>query len=312
MSKKLESLKNFAKTLHDTLVSDRDINIGVGGMTGEGKSVFMTQLIKEYCIISNQKFSFNCMTWEREELLEWIDGEKEGEKQKYGGQIPQFSPIIADELISMFYKRNWYEDEQKESVELFNKCRDRHLLIIGGIPSFWDLDGGMLNRIRFYIYIPYRGVAWVFQQENNPFSVDKWNARENMKIFRKKKVPYYCPNFLCELKYDDLDPQTKQEYYNIRNTKRKNTEGQNKKVKPERKIKAITQRNTLLLELWNTGKYSKKKLGRMIYMNDSQICDVINGVAGAVYDTYTRTDGDKSPSLSPSNTPPAQAPEVPE
>ncbi len=74
-------------------------------------------------------------------------------------------------------------------------CRDRHLLIGGNIPNFWDLDTAFNSRIRFYVYIPNRGVAWVFEQENNPFSNDVWNRSKNEKGFRKYKNPYLLPNF---------------------------------------------------------------------------------------------------------------------
>lgn len=235
------SMVDFAQTCYDILKSDRDVTIGVGGFTGEGKSTFATKLQKQYGEISGTKWSFNNMTWSRKELLGWIDGE--GKERK--GQKPEYSALLPDELISMFYKRNWYEDSQKAAVELFNKCRDRHLFIVGNVPDFWDLDSGFINRIRFYVYIPKRGVAWVFQQENNPFSTDKWNRVENRKTFRKKRHPFKVPNFVCEILFNDWEDEERIEYYNIRNEKRRNTEGQNKQ-KIERYADIKLQRDNLI------------------------------------------------------------------
>jgi len=180
----------------------------------------------------------------------------------------------------MFYRRNWYEDSQKLAVELFNKCRDRHLLIQGGIPNFWDLDGGLLSRIRFYVYIPERGVMWVFEQENNPFASDKWNVQENRKKFRSGKNPYKCPNFLCEIYYEDLDPVEKKKYYKIRNEKRLNTELQNKKKNNVEKYKNIKkQRDEAIRMLYETGNFSQEQIAKRVELGQALVSTITTGNA---------------------------------
>lgn len=243
----IESVEKFAQTIYDLNKSDRDTFTAIGGFTGEGKSVLLILLQKAYSQLAGLPWSFeNNMTWSRDELLKWIDGDKEGK-----GQKSEFSAIDADELISMFFRRNWYEEGQKAGIELLNKCRDRHLFTGGNIPNFWELDSSILTRVRFYAYIPRgRGVAWVFEQEDNPFSKDPWNVKENLKDFRKKHNPYKCANFVCEINFPDLDPNDKKEYYAIRNTKRKNTENQNKKDKFERYGKIKKQRDILIREMF--------------------------------------------------------------
>lgn len=226
----IASLDGFALVIHDLLKSDRDVVIGVGGFTGEGKSTFLTILQKTYARVSNTPWSFSNMTWDRKELLAWIDGKGNTRED----QKPEYTAIAADELISMFYRRNWYEDDQKGAIELFNKCRDRHLFIGGNIPNFWELDNGFTNRIRFYVYIPRRGTAWIFEQENNPFTSDPWNAMDNRKVYRKHKNPYKCKNFICEIEFPDWSPDEKEQYYEIRNKKRLNTENQNQRQKVEK------------------------------------------------------------------------------
>lgn len=220
----IENVESFARIIHDMLRSDRDVNVGVAGFTGEGKSTFSTLLQKKYSEISNTDWSFSNMTWSRTEMMTWIDGEKGSQKDASTGlkkgQVPEYSAILPDELFSMFYRRNWFDEDQIDAISTFNMCRDRHLLVCGNVPNFWELDGGFTSRIRFYVYIPYRGVAWVFEQENNPFAKDQWNQSENLKMFRKNKSPYKCPNFLMEIHYSDWDPEEKEEYYKIRNQKR--------------------------------------------------------------------------------------------
>lgn len=248
MMHRIESLKTIAKNIDKLLISDRDVISVVGGMTGEGKSTFMGKLMIEYEKLHKKKWSFDNITWSREELETWIDGDDKGKKQK-----PEYEAILVDELISLFFKRNWYESPQKGAIELLNKCRDRHLFIGGNIPNFWDLDSSFLSRIRFYFYIPLgRGKAWMFQQEDNPFTNDKWNVNENRKIFRKKKSPYRCPNFVCEIRFDDFTIEEKKKYLQIRNTKRKNTEQQSKRQRIERYGKIKQQRDLIIRELFKS------------------------------------------------------------
>jgi hypothetical protein len=223
MIEEQKNLFKFAKTTYQLLKSDRDVVLGVGGFTGEGKSTFLIQLLKAYNEILGQAWDYSLMTWSRKELLKWIDGKPGSHKDKWGlkeGQLTEYSGVIADELFNMFYRRNWYDNQQIDAIATFNMCRDRHLLVAGNVPNFWDLDAAFTTRVRFYAYIVKRGVAWVFQQENNPFSKDAWNTQENRKLFRKHKNPYKCPNFLFEIRFNDLSQEEKETYKVLRNDKR--------------------------------------------------------------------------------------------
>jgi len=131
-------------------------------------------------------------------------------------------------------------------------CRDRHLLIGGNIPNFWDLDNAFTSRIRFYYYVPTRGVAWIFEQEINPFTNDPWNAQLNKKAFRKNNGrPYSLPNFLCEIQFPDWTPTEKKKYYEIRNKKRVMAVDENKDIKRERYKDIIKQRDNLIFFILN-------------------------------------------------------------
>jgi len=211
------SLKQFAQKIHKILQTDRDALTAVGGQTGEGKSTFLAQLQMQYANISKTYWGFDRLTWSRKELMKWVDGEGESKK----GRLPEYSAILADELFRMFYRRNWFEEGQIDAIGTFNMCRDRHLFLGGNIPNFWELDTGFTNRVKFFIYIPRRGYAWVFQQDDNPFSDDPWNRNENKRLFRKNRNPYKCANFLCEIQFPDWDAETKDKYLDIRNTKRR-------------------------------------------------------------------------------------------
>lgn len=227
MSKKQEiwSIERFAKFNHDLVRSDRQGLTGVSGETGSGKSTFMAKVFHVYGGLNGVGWDFNNMTWSRDELMKWIDGEKDstvntqtGLKQ---GQLPEYSGIMADELLPMFYVGNRFDEQQQKAGATFNMCRDRHLLVMGAIPTFWDLDSILRKRLTFYVYIPKRGVAWVFEKENNPFAKDPWNTQLNEKILRKNSgQPWKSPNYLCTIHFDDWEGDLREEYYSIRNKKR--------------------------------------------------------------------------------------------
>lgn len=267
------SINEFAKTIVDLQLSDREVNLAVAGMTGEGKSTFLIQLFKAHnkILFKDNNFSLkDRITWERSELIKWIDGDTEKEKDPVTnlrpGQLPEYSGIIADEFFRMFYKRTWYEGEQIEAISIFNMARDRHLFIGGAVPLLWDLDSAFLSRIRFYVYIYERGRAWVFQQENNPFIKDPWNIEVNRKIFKKTNSPIDCPNFIGEIWFNDLTELEKTEYLELRNTKRlKAVEKESKLVKNSRYYNTIKQRDKLLI-------YLKEHIDNLTDSNISEIC----------------------------------------
>lgn len=223
MKSKIETLEDFASLCWDMQRSDRGVNIVVSGFTGEGKSTFTIKFAQAWSNISGVPFTFDRLTWSRKELLTWVDGEPGSKKDEAGlrkGQLPEYSLIIPDELFKMMYRRTWYEGDQIDMIATFNACRDRHLLVIGCNPYFWDLDSAFTSQIRFYVYICERGTAWVFEQENNPFSIDPWNTSENRTKFRKDRSPSKLANFVCQIEYPDFMPDERLEYYKIRNSKR--------------------------------------------------------------------------------------------
>ena len=250
-----KTLKNFATMIYDLLKSDRDVVLACGGFTGEGKSTFTTKLQKEYQQVSGTKWDFSHMTWSRKELMLWIDGEKGSKKGKNGlkpQQMPEYSALLPDELFLMFYSRNWFNDDQIESIATFNMCRDRHLFVAGNIPNFWELDTSFRSRIRFYAYIPVRGIAWIFQQEANPFGKDPWNVAENMRIYRKKKDVTKTPNYICTIYFEDWDQSEKKQYYEIRNEKRVEAVDDNKGEKKEKYSIIKNQRNKVIKLLFES------------------------------------------------------------
>lgn len=231
---KTYNINDFASLIAAILKSDRWCLIAFDGEMGEGKSCISSQLAAAIAKYSGTKFSYQGnMTFLRSELKKWIDGDGETKK----GQKSERSAVLADELISMFYKRNWHDANQIDGIELLNKCRDRHLAVLGNIPHFWDLDKGLYPMVTYRVHVSKRGRAYIFEKDANPFVLDKWNQRYNEKVYGKSGSPYNCRGFVGTLVWDDWPPEEKEEYYEVRNKKRVDTEGQRSQNKNYAEIK---------------------------------------------------------------------------
>ena len=235
----IQTMDDFAELIYGIQGTDRWVFIACDGEMGEGKSCFTSKLCSAVANMNDLPFSYeDSITYSRKELKEWVDGEK---------RKPEKSSILADELISLFFKRNWYDREQIDGIELLNKCRDRHLAVIGNIPNFWDLDSAIFAALTFYIHIPRRGVAWVFRKDDNPFTSDKWHKKFNEKRFMKDRTPFRCRGFVCQINFSDWSPKEKERYYAVRNTKRRNTEGQREKKNVVEKYKKIKEQRDIFI-----------------------------------------------------------------
>jgi hypothetical protein len=158
-------------------------------------------------------------------------------------------------------------------------CRDRHLLICGNVPSIWNLEAGFTIRVRYLVHVPARGVAWVFQQENNPFNTDPWNKSYNTKKFRLgKNLPYKLPNFLFEINYNDWQPEDREQYYLIRNKKRIQAEEDIKKDTPEKYTKIKAERDNLIKAMNLVYNIPQKEIAKNTGIKKSQINRICLGI----------------------------------
>jgi hypothetical protein len=199
MPVKLKYFINILKRIQD---SDRDNVVGVSGFTGEGKSTFAVQCTKEG---NKNKFSWdNHLIYTRKETIEKIK------------MISDYSFIDIDEAINVLYRRDFARGQQKELLRLLDMCRDKKLTLFFLIPDIWDLDSKLLRRrMRFWVYIDIRGIAYVFRPDTNPFIIDPWHRSDNEKLLKnwmKGIHPERSPNFLEEIHFEDLTPEDKIKY----------------------------------------------------------------------------------------------------
>jgi len=245
-------LDEFAKIVNKHLKSDRDVFVCITGFTGEGKSTFAIELAQAHAKIRKKTYSLNKqMTWDREELLQMIDGEN---------KLKQYDEVIHDELFLAGYNRKWQDAEQIEFIQTLNTYRDRHLLFIGCIPVFKQLDPAVRTRVRFWVHIFKRGIAVIRLQEPNSCTDDVWNLRDEATLERTKQLLKYSRNSPMVCYYDDLDDDTKKEYLELRNTKRIEAIHKTKEKSIGGNSKAYSAFNKLAMHIKKKYKYSNRQL----------------------------------------------------
>ena len=266
-----ETVDSFAKFLSTVIKSDRDAMIVVSGFTGEGKSTFTIQLGLALAKCLKSKFTFkDNMTYVRDEMVEMIDGEN---------QLPEYSVLLVDEAVSLFNRRNWMKKGQKSALELLDKCRDRHLVMICNVPSFWALDNMLINnKARFWIHVHKRGYAWVFTPIKNPFTQDKWQRDRNEKKFAMGGITALArgknSNLMGKIEFKDLEPKLKKEYLKVRNEKSKDTEAQDEKSEMQPKVRK--QKAKLVRALVNEHSWKQKDVAKLIGDAPQTISSIIN------------------------------------
>lgn len=221
MSSYLTTIPELAKFLLDIVESDRDGVMAVTGDTGEGKSVLLLILGMEFSRIAGTAFNpRKNFPYTREEFGTLIDA------------LPERSMIGGDEAVGLFYSRDYHDDEQIALLKKLDRIRYRHLIMAFLIPSLWHLDKHIRDaRVRLWIHVDRRkgkgadgfAHAYVFQKTRNPFLMDPWNTKLNVKLFEHGKIDK-SPNYMGELVFYDAPRAHYAIYQQVKDAKRRSAE----------------------------------------------------------------------------------------
>lgn len=138
-----------------------------------------------------------------------------------------FSTFWADEMINVSFNRDFYDMDQKKLIKIINMNRDHCNLFIACVPQFQVLDNQIKNLCKIRITVVRRGLAIVQTQNRSIYSTDRWDSGINEKIERdwlKSGVskPRYSrlTTFRGLMNFGDLTPAQREEYEEIKRTKR--------------------------------------------------------------------------------------------
>ncbi len=215
----LLAFKVLCKVVHRRNRQDLDTAWAIIGGEGTGKTQFALQA---------GRFLDKNFTCERNVLaFPSVKAIKE-----LAATLPRYSPIVLDEAIKTFYKRNAMTTGNKKLNQFFMMCRKLNFIWILCIPRFLDLDPYYReSRVAIVSGIPSvqdTGVAVCFDRDENLFGASGWYWKEAYEMVRytatkriqrlgrlrqEHRLGLYrnTPNYLCTVRYP-FDKELKKEY----------------------------------------------------------------------------------------------------
>lgn len=208
------SLQKFARLVEKRRKNKCDTLIFISGNTGSGKSTLAIKLALKIRNMS-EKFKFKIddkhIIYTRNEILNALVKKKE-------------HILIADELIGIAYKREFYNSLQKDIIKTTNLFRSNRNVLIGCIPSFSDLDIGLMDRCTFHIWVPERGRAIIRAKKKSIISADPWYVKAITRMEAKDKtfnnLTRRIPGTIARIYFKPLMKKTEKKYEVIKEERR--------------------------------------------------------------------------------------------
>lgn len=211
----LQGISFLAKALSKRVRKKWDIVLAITGEEGVGKSTLAIQLAR----MIDPKFSIN---------RNIIFAPNETKVKEKMIELDEYSVIIIDEAVKIFYKLNWQSKMQKFLNILFSLARKERKIVILCIPNFRDLNKFMReHRIRLWVHLIKRGEGVIFMRDWSNWAKDIWWMDENQTIIDKarryKKLVDFSSKDKLKLlskartyvgivEFDQLDKQIEMEY----------------------------------------------------------------------------------------------------
>lgn len=253
-------VKDLKKLIQKRINNRYDCNIIVTGKTGIGKSTVIYQILKKFRSFKIE----DKLTYSRTEFIHLIKDFKR-------------SVIWNDELIGSAFKRNFFEREQIQLIEILTKYRSNYNVVMGALPVFFTLDKELLKLFRVHIQVIARGKAILhLPKEGRMYSDDIWDVKYNKTLedrWSKKreknpnfKIPYHkLSTFKAYLFFDPLTEEEEEKYEKLKDEKRNAVENPNEEEKKkketfyEKLIVMVKEGNLTNDELLQICKFNGKK-----------------------------------------------------
>lgn len=222
-----QGLNDFVTLLRGFQVKDDlDALIGVSGFKGFGKSTFSKQVIIRYVekYMNIKKFTPTMLekytAYTKEDLFKMLD------------ELPEYSPIDADEAVNFAMGEDWMKSGNKKMKKVMAKIRNKHHLFFFNIPDLWWLDKKYReNMMTIWAHIIKKGNVIISVPNTAPGVEDRWDRPWLQKAFTKDPINYFTPlenimkrirKYSCyydEFPFPKLDEEIYKKHLELRNAK---------------------------------------------------------------------------------------------
>ena len=159
------TIGELVEVLRKRQENEYDVNIGVSGKRGDGKSTFLLKMFKRFKGFKQKKHQ----VYSRDDVTNLL------KKQ-------EFSFCWDDEAINSGYKRNFHEKAQQELIKTITAYRDNYNIYASAIPFFYSLDKDLRELLFLHIHIIKRGLAVIFMPLHDSIhQTDPWDTKNNSK-----------------------------------------------------------------------------------------------------------------------------------
>lgn len=214
----------FAENIKKRLRKDWDCIIVITGESGKGKSVFATEL----SILIDDKYQLD-------KNISFIPEHGDELETKFK-ERNNYEVLHCDEAVRSLHKHNWQDRIQQNLIKFYDTNRYKNVCTLLLVPRFFSLSEHFRAfKTSFWIDIIERGRAIVYAKIQDKDADDVWHIKENQKVkakhFGYKKITEIeikdrldverrLPNYVMDLSFPDLDPQTKEEYIRLKEKSR--------------------------------------------------------------------------------------------
>ena len=162
------TLRELTECLRERQMNKFDVNLGVSGKRGEGKS---TVLFKIFNAFKSEGFNPKLhQEYSRDKIIKLL-------------ATQQFGFCWDDEAINSGYKRDFQNKGQKELIKIVTNYRDNYNVYGSALPFFYSLDVDLRELIFLHIHVIQRGIAILLMPiDGSVHSKDPWDTYTNQKI----------------------------------------------------------------------------------------------------------------------------------
>jgi predicted XRE-type DNA-binding protein len=276
--KYITPLMNLSKKINKRQKENKDAGIVITGDKGDGKTTLAYWLAS--FADSNFSITRNFIFNPHFKIV----------SEKIWG-MEESAPIL-DEGMKALYRQNWFKEAQKTLYQMLNTTRIMRNALFVCIPDWHDLRGGFMKTlVNYWIHIPTRGLGIVMQKSPCEFEVDRWNIKENLKIFRDstRRISYAdlgddvnklvsvhkkLPNYIGYLLFPQMPPEEEAAYKAISDPTKKTMWDMNEDTAPESERMKKT-RDSLMKAVYllntRTAKMTQADISRELGLNDASI-----------------------------------------